>query len=217
LSAFAPIAPRAAATIAEEAELGEVGRVLLDFAAAGLLKGYARLIETVDARGDRSEVRDSRISREIWRRIAEEGRGGDVWSSGTVRLSGSGLVGGADAVAIIGIRFDEKSLKAVVEQHRPTRSAAKRVVIRAARPVIAESASDDIVVVAKPHSVAPAPVPLPDGAISVSVAQACAALGLGRTKVNAMMKAGELVRVKIGGRALITIASIRALLPADTN
>jgi hypothetical protein len=217
LSAFAPIAPRAAATIAEEAELGEVGQVLLDFAVAGLLKGYARLIETVDARGNRSEVRDSRIPREIWRRIAEEGNGADVWSTGTVRLSGSGLVGGAGAVAVIGIRFDEKSLKAVVEQHRPTRMPAKRGASRAARVEIEKGVRDDIVMTADPRPVATAPGALPDGAISVSVAQACAALGLGRTKINAMMKAGELVRIKIGGRALITAASIRALLPADTN
>lgn len=81
------------------------------------MKGYARLIESVDADGSRIEVRDSRIPRELWRRIVDEGRASDVWSIGTVRLAGSGLIGGTPAVTVIGIRFDDTTLSQIVGEH----------------------------------------------------------------------------------------------------
>lgn len=55
---------------------------------------------------------------------------------------------------------------------------------------------------------------IPDGAILATVNQTMAALGLGRTKVNDLMNVRTLVRVKVGGRTMITVESIRALLPS---
>lgn len=92
-------------------------RVLVDFAAAGLVKGYARLIKTVQADGTCAEVRDSRIPSDVWKRIVEQGCVADILAVGTVRLAGSLLRGGEPSMSVIGIRFDDVSLQAETEQH----------------------------------------------------------------------------------------------------
>jgi len=48
--------------------------------------------------------------------------------------------------------------------------------------------------------------------ISVTVATAREMTGLGNTKIYELLASGQLKRVKIGRRTLITIASIRALI-----
>lgn len=212
MSAFNPIPPRRAAELVEEAQLGDAGRVLVDFAAAGLVKGYARLIETVDASGKRSEVRDSRIPRELWRRIVEEGRAEDVWTIGTVRLAGSGLVGGDPAITLIGIRFDDVSLQAVVAQHSGTARPLMRAKLVKPRDAPATTVAPVVEPAALPQPSRPGLSAIPDGAVTVTIKQAMAAVGLGRTTVDKLCGEGKLTRVKVGGRALITVESIRALV-----
>lgn len=216
---FNPIAPRKAAELVDMADLGEASAVLADFAVAGLIKAYARIIETVDAGGARAEVRDSRIPRDLWRRICDEGKVSDIWATGSVRLLGSDLRGGTPSVSLIGIRFDDKSLQTVISQHGgPITAMAKDVDDTAAIPTTPTVAQVQPVqeTIALP---VPAAVPtkrvrqgLPEGAVTVTVAQAEAAIGLGRTTIDKLMKNGTLVRVKVGSRTLITVDSIRALL-----
>ena len=91
--AHVPIPPRRAAGLVDHAQVGPPADVLADFAAAGLVKAYARLQETVHCDGRREEVRDKRISRETWRRVIAEGRVEDI-ATGTVRLGGSAEFGG---------------------------------------------------------------------------------------------------------------------------
>lgn len=216
---FNPIAPRKAAELVDMADLGDASAVLADFAVAGLIKAYARIIETVDAGGARAEVRDSRIPRDLWRRICDEGKVSDIWATGSVRLLGSDLRGGTPSVSLIGIRFDDKSLQTVISQHGgPITAMAKDVDNTAAIPTAPAVAQVQLVkeTIAPP---VPAAVPtkrvrqgLPEGAVTVTVAQAEATIGLGRTTIDKLMKNGTLVRVKVGSRTLITVDSIRALL-----
>lgn len=216
MSAFNPITPGQAASLVEQASLGESAKVLVDFAAAGLVKGYARLIETVDATG-RREVRDSRIPRDVWRRIAEAGKSDQVLSAVKICLD-AGLVD--PAVEITGIRFDDKSLQTVIGQHSGAAHPIAEVVAPAPEANAVPSAEiEPQEVDLQPAQTAPAPKPrpetsaLPEGAVLVTVNQAMAALGLGRTKINDLMLKGTLVRVKIDTRTLITTESIRALIP----
>lgn len=220
---FNPIAPRKAAGLVDLADLGDASAVLADFAVAGLIKAYARIIETVDAVGVRSEIRDSRISRDLWRRICDEGKVADIWATGSVRLPGSDLRGGMPSVSLIGIRFDDKSLQTVISQHGgPITAMTKDVGDANAPPTTPPAAQVQPVPEALaivPSPAAPEPVPtkrvrqgLPEGAVTVTVAQAEAATGLGRTTIDKLMKAGTLVRVKVGSRTLITVESIRNLI-----
>lgn len=47
--------------------------------------------------------------------------------------------------------------------------------------------------------------------VTCSIADARRATGLGRTKIDELLKNGTLKSVKVGTRRLVTIASIRAL------
>lgn len=211
MTAFSPIAPNAAAELVDEAGLGDATRILVDFAIAGLVKGYARWMEKVQPNGRREEVRDKRIPPELWKRIVAEGKVGEV-ASGTVRLDGSSEFGGGPKVTIVGIRFDDLSLQAVLAQH----SGSARSVERASKPPKPVSApKPDGEAVAPESPVAPAPAGLtaiPEGAVTVTIKQAMAAMGLGRTTIDKLCREGKLVRVRVGGRALITVDSIRALI-----
>jgi hypothetical protein len=136
------------------------------------------------------------------------------------------LRGGTPSVSLIGIRFDDKSLQTVISQHGgPINGMVKEVDDVVAAPATPTAAQVQPVVEAVaivPSSAAPAAVPkkrvrqgLPEGAVMVTVAQAEAATGLGRTTIDKLMKAGTLVRVKVGSRTLITVESIRALIAVD--
>ena len=49
-------------------------------------------------------------------------------------------------------------------------------------------------------------------AITVPVPEACRLLGLRRTTVFAMLRDRRLTRCKVGGRTLVTVASIKQLV-----
>jgi hypothetical protein len=67
--AFVPISPAAARQLLDG--IGEVdsGVLLGDFVEHGLIKAYARVVETLSTGGGRQEVRDARIPAAIWKRI----------------------------------------------------------------------------------------------------------------------------------------------------
>lgn len=52
----------------------------------------------------------------------------------------------------------------------------------------------------------------PPPKLAFSVAEACAALGLGKTNFYRLVAVGEIETIKIGGRRLVPVASIEALL-----
>lgn len=201
---FSSISPLKAVSFAEDAGIPDARRLISDYAAAGLLKSYALVVETVEAGGHRSAVRGGAVSAALWQRIVQEGATDDVWAGGTVRL-----IGGDPEVRITGISFSEKHLQRLISR------AAGEYAAKPSKPPAGLN-SAPAVKAKPPRSPASLGVDaIPAGAISVTVNQAMAALGLGRTKINELMGNGALERVKVGARTLITVESIRKLLSTD--
>jgi len=120
VSAFQPIAPRAALWLPEDTDTGvDCERLLTDLAEAGLIKGYARLQAVSETGGATSEVRDARIEGSMWKRFIAEEKIADVFGSGSVRLGG----GASSGASVTGIRFDEKSVKTAAVEHSRDRQA----------------------------------------------------------------------------------------------
>ncbi len=211
MSAFQPISPRAALELLEAADVGlDCARLLVDLAEAGLVKGYARLVETAVPGQATSEIRDSRIARTIWKRIVAEDKVADLYAAGSVRLGADG--GPAGSVSVLGIRFEEKSVRTAAVQHgaeRPPLSPHPKspapVQTRSASPVAAapEVPAQDLA--------APRRTLAPD-AVGASVTDAAAVLGLSRGTIYKLIDAGTLESKKVGARRLVSADSIRALL-----
>lgn len=218
MSVFLPIAPIKAVEFVEAAGISDGRRIIADFAAAGLLKSYALMIETVHPSGDRAEVRGGAIPTHLWQRIVREGAVEDVWAGGTVRLATGSAEGGALEVNVTGIGFGEKQLQRIVAQHRgasaPQQPKTPANMTRAAEPE--EIAPVEAIIPSRASRKAEAPVQIDAAPILVTVKQAMAMLGLGRTKVNELMKSGRLVRRHIDGGVRIEVASVHTLAAGRT-
>uniref|UniRef100_A0A6H1ZRP5 Putative DNA binding, helix-turn-helix domain containing protein n=2 Tax=viral metagenome TaxID=1070528 RepID=A0A6H1ZRP5_9ZZZZ len=206
MTAHNPILPAKAIDHIKGVGLDCSHAVLADFAAAGLVKSYALVRESIPVGGTPETVRDGAVPAEMWDRIIEDGKTEEAMAGGTVRLAGSDLIGGAPAVRLTGIRFSEGSLLKVLARYQATPALAPKAPPKAAAPKPADP----------PTAPMPAPVPLkdaiPPGAVAISVKQAMQALGIGRTKTNDLMNDGTLVRRKSGRRTLITVESVNRLL-----
>lgn len=209
LTAFVPISPMKAIELVENAGILNARRVISDNAAAGLVKSYARVIETEPVAGGKDRLLGAAVPVDLWQRIIREGVVEDVWTGGTVRLAAGDLIGGAPAVDITGIGFAEKHLHETIEHHRGHVSATPRPKKPACEP--AEEIAGPLSEPAAERHV-PDPSAIPAGALLCTIKQAMAALGMGRTKVNEMVADGRLVRVKIDGAARIEVASIQRLI-----
>ncbi|KQS03485.1 hypothetical protein ASG11_03755 [Sphingomonas sp. Leaf357] len=209
MTAVVPISPIKAVELVESAGILYARRVISDNAAAGLVKSYARVIETEPVAGGRDRVLGAAVPVDLWQRIIREGVVEDVWTGGTVRLPAADLIGGAPAVRITGIGFAAKHLHQTIEHHRGQVSTKPKAKTSVGQPVLCEiAASADAPAKARQSD----PAAIPHGALTVTVNQAMAALGLGRTKINDMMIKGTLVRVKNDTRTLTTTESIRVLV-----
>ena len=213
MSAFQPISPRAALRLLEDADTGvDCVRLLADLAEAGLIKGYARLQEVSETSGATSEVRDARIDRPMWKRIVAEGKVAEVFGVGSVRLG----IDSSDSASVLGIRFDEKSVKAAAVEHGRERQSAvtRRKPVPAA--TVQEIRSEPIV---PPATVAPAATPakaprkiLAPDVVALSVDDTAEVLGMSRGTVYKLLEEGKLASKKIGGRRLVNADSVRGLL-----
>lgn len=203
MTAFQPLSASAAIGLVEAAGIQDARQMIADFAAAGLLKTYALAIETVEEGGRRSAIRGSAIPAELWHRIVDEGRLDDAWRGGMVRL-----MTGQPQVAITGISFSEKHVERLIEQHRPAMATASPALV--AEATVRDQAP--LQPLAEKTRREPVPESIPATAELVTVDQAMAALALGRTKVNELMNAGQLQRIKLGRRTLITVTSLRSII-----
>lgn len=234
--AFIPISPAAARHILHGVSNADEGTILSDFVEAGLIRAYARVVETLTADGGRSEIRDGQIPRALWKRIVAEGKVDQTLATGSVKLGGDGLVGGRPAVMITGVRFNEGNVRDVALQHGPTPPApvaaiampkaqpAQKTLAVAPLPLIdimdaprtpTSSANDVVIVAAPPAPVAAAPrkrVTLPEGDVMVSIADTMDILGVSRGTVGNLIKRGDLIAKKLGTRTMIFARSIRTLL-----
>jgi excisionase family DNA binding protein len=209
VSAFQPISPRAAIQLLEDADTGlDCAQLLADLAEAGRVKGYARLVEVSGVGRPTSEVRDGRIDRAVWKRIVAEDKVASVYATGSVRLGCD--TDPAGAVSVLGIRFDEKSVMAAAVEHgraEPPSQPAKTSSATRMQPAPAEvEAATAATVEQRPRRT------VPDDAVAMSVDEAAAILGVSRGTVYKLMDAGTLDSKKVGGRRLVSAASVRALL-----
>jgi len=231
LAAHNPINPKKAleivGSIADDDALAEA---LAEYAAGGVVKTYARVVEKQAPWVERGTVRDARMDRDLWRQIIVEGKLDDVWKKGSVRLVGDATPLGRPATSIVGISFDEKSVTRLAERHggeAPTPSpitcpdSAAAALDNSGTVAAAEPQERDAAPAAKParkHRPANDTGDLFSGEaaqgpdpVNVSVDDAARMLGVGRTTVYKLMEDGKLDKIKIGGRTLISVESIRRL------
>lgn len=127
-----------------------------------------------------------------------------------MRLEGSSLSGGPPSILITGISFSETSLTKVLERYCAAPSGS------ASQPYSEECRSEPDHRNAEAfHDRKSARKPVPpikEGDLTASVAQAIQATGLGRTKIDQLMRDGDLIRTKVGKRTLITVESIERLV-----
>lgn len=210
MPAHHPIPPSKAIELVEAKKLDRARFLLADFAAAGLVKTYALVREVRPAEGRVEIIRDCQLPTEDWDRIIASASVDAALSGGTVRLEGSSLRGGPPSILITGVSFSETSLTKVLERYcaDPSGSASQQYSEECwSEPDHrnAEASHD------RKSARKPVP-PIKEGDLTASVAQAMQATGLGRTKIDQLMRDGDLVRTKVGKRTLITVESIERLV-----
>lgn len=200
--------PKQALEVIEATGAEDPARLIADHAAAGLVRSYAQVQQTIEAGGERNVVRGARVQPAVWERMIAEGVWRQAWTGGTVRMVRSDLIGGAPAVHVTGFAFHPADVERLANQQHPTpQGAAKHT--KVAAQVQTEISEGELVTVTPPPQ-KPQPSAIPPGALLATVKQAEAALGFGRTKINGLMNDGTLVRVKKGHAVRIEVASIRA-------
>ncbi|GMM92432.1 hypothetical protein MTsN3n11_07340 [Qipengyuania sp. MTN3-11] len=212
MPAHQPILPAKAVELVKTRNLDRADALLADFAAAGLVKTYALVREIRPAAGPTEIVRDAQVPPEDWKRIVASENIQVALNGGTVRLEGSPLKGGIPSVLITGISFSEASLTKILDRYCSDPSVRASGPLPKRGPTTQESAS-------KPSHQSQKRTqkgvpPIKAGDLTASVAQTMQATGLGRTKVDQLMQKGDLVRTKVGNRALITVESIERLVGA---
>ena len=219
MSNFNLIAPQKALDMIAAAGLGDdPAKVIADYAAGGFIKGHARLLETVTSEKQRKEVRDRKISRDVWRRMVDEGKTGEIAAARAVRLAGSGLRGGVRVINITGIRFDERSVAAVVAQHGHNRSMpSESGLVVAVAPAKLSSAMSPVgelaTALTQPEVKTKPRINFDTTAPAYSIKDAAMILGVCRATVNNHIRRGTLPWSKVGGRTLVGGEGVRALLP----
>lgn len=211
MSIHQPVLPARAIELVEARNLKDAEILLADFAAAGLIKTYA-LVREIKPLGSHTQmVRDSQIPQDEWDRIIASDNVALALNGRTVRLEGSPLKGGRPQVQITGISFSETSLIKVLDRYcaqslKPTKKSSAHNI---------ENQTDTAPALSSSKSRKQKDVPrIRKGDLTASVAQTMRATGLGRTKIDQLMRKGELVRTKIGKRTLITVESIERLVGA---
>jgi hypothetical protein len=200
VTAFRPISPHAAIQILDAADIGaDLHRLLANLAMAGLVKGYARLIESETIGQPRTEIRDSRIDWSIWRRIVAEDRIPAVYDDASVHLDDDGA---GNRVSIIGIRFDAASVNRAAAEHGAVPIAVHAPIVthvvppgRKLRPAPSPVCEEQM-----PFTVVAAPVVpagrqravLDPGTVALSIQEAADVLGVCKGTVNNLIK--EVVR-----------------------
>ncbi|CAM3135213.1 hypothetical protein SPAN111604_05585 [Sphingomonas antarctica] len=209
MNAFTSITPMKAAELVEAAGIDNARQIIADHTAAGLVRSYALVIETIDQRGTSECTRGGAVPVELWQRVVREGVADDVWSRGTVRLPGAELIGGNSAAVVTGITFSPKHIDRLIAHHV---IATKATATKQGRtlPTAPVETHDDVVPAEPQARRAADPSAIPAGAMLATIQQAMAALGLSRGTINKLLDEGRLVRSETGMRAVrIDVASIR--------
>ena len=204
------MAPKQALEVIEATGAEDAARLLADHAAAGLVRSYAQILQSIDAKGQRSVVRGGRVPPEVWERMIGAGVYRDAWTGGTVRLDGSDLIGGVPAVHVTGFAFHPADVERLANQQRPPHRQAKARRVKVERTAAVKEEADQVPAATptRPHK-APDLSVLHSGALLLTVKQTEAALARGRTWVYDRIKEGKLVQPE--GDTRITAESVRRL------
>ena len=220
VTAFRPISPHAAIQILDTADIGaDLHRLLANLAMAGLVKGYARLIEGEAAGQPFTEVRDSRIDRDIWRRIVAEDRIAAVYEEASVHLYDDG---DGNRVSVIGIRFDATSVNRAAAEHGAVPAAARAPIVTHIVPPANKPKPTPSPACDEPSAFTVVEVPivaavrqravLDPGTVALSIQETADVLGVSKGTVNKLIREGKLTIKKVGRRTLVQAVSVRALL-----
>ena len=217
--AFVPISPAAARELLNGVTANQ-NELLSDFVGAGLIKAYARVVETLSANGGRAEVRDAQLKRDMWKRVVAEGKLERLLATSSVTLEGDAFVGGRPSVIITGVRFNEANVRDVAAQHCGAPSAVKtpeahekpKAVIPAATPTAPNPPSRIEIPDAASCANRKVRAGLPNDAVTVSIKDAMDILDVSRGTIGNLIKRGTLESRKVGARTLIVADSIRAIL-----
>lgn len=209
MTKFCALTPKQALEVIGAAGVKDAAKLIRDHAAAGLVKSYADMQLTIDARGKRSSVRGGAVASVVWERIVRDRMDDDVWGGGTVRLAGSDLLGGEPTVHVTGVTFHPEEIKRLAGQQRPVQAAVRLAAVAPEPEGPVKSPADPLPTKAPSSKRKPNTAAIPDGAMLCSIEQAGEALGLGRTTVNKLINEGKLVRQKLGGASRITVESVR--------
>lgn len=210
MSAFNPIpAPNLIARIEAEAVGVDVRSLIADFAEAGLIKSYARMVAKCGSPTP-DEIRDAKIGRDIWQRINRANAAESVWSVGSVRLAGDDH----PELSIIGLRFEEAAVRQALKKHGVALGRTTKAAV-AAPSSARESDQDDGAPSITPSPPAPSPkgsAPSLDSVEFVTAKEAKHHLRCGQTTLYQLINRGELESIKRGRSRLISTASIRRCL-----
>ena len=206
MSVFPPMSPARAVALVEAAGVTGAAEKICDFAAAGIVRSEALLVETIEVDGQRTSDDSGKVPIEIWQRVVREGLKPQDWIGGTLRIQGDVLIGGKPEVVITGLRFVTMDLHRLIRFHRGDPPAIV-VPPKVMPPVVPPSTPTAKRRTRTPpdHSI------IRPGALLLTIAEAGAVLGFKRTKVNRLINAKLLDRVEVGGAPRITVASVRAL------
>ena len=216
MSAHQPILPSRANELVEAKGLDAAGSLLADFAAAGLIKTYALMRETRPTGGASEMVRDCQLPPEDWDRIVAAGQVIEALAGRTVRIEGSPLRGAPPSVLITGVSFSEASLIKVLDRYcanAPATIFSEAPACMTELQVGSASALPSQDCKPKRKQVPP----IKPGDLTATVAQAVQTTGLGRTKIDQLMRDGTLERTKVGRRTLISVESIERLVRAKVT
>lgn len=211
MSAFNPIpAPNLIARIEAEAVGVDVRSLIADFAEAGLIKSYARMVAKCGSPTP-DEIRDARIGRDIWQRINRANAAESVWSVGSVRLAGDDH----PELSIIGLRFEEAAVRQALKKHGVALGRTTKAAV-APTSLACESDQDDGAPSVTPPTPTPASstgsAPSLDSVEFVTAKEAKHHLRCGQTTLYQLINDGALESIKRGRSRLISTASIRRYL-----
>lgn len=185
--------------------------VIRDYAAAGIVRTTAKVLEWIDGTGIHTTGHNEEVSTDLWKRIVREEADVGIWLAGTARMERGMPTDDQPHVILTGIRFKTLDIHKVGWSHRGyiMPKASKEAI--GGEPGDAVKTQEPVASTSPRTRRSPDASAIPPGAILCTIKQAGDALGIGRTKVNDLMNNGRLVRSKIDGGVRITVASVMAL------
>lgn len=92
--------------------------VIRDYAAAGIVRTTAKVLEWMDADGIHTTGYDEEVSTDLWKRIVREETDADIWLAGSIRMTASEPINSQPHVILTGIRFSTLDIYKIGWSHR---------------------------------------------------------------------------------------------------